>query len=380
MKTIVVSAVNIVEAGPLAILKDCLDSLSKWVATRSAAYRVIAIVYKKELVDYPHLEYIETQWPKKRWINRLWYEYVSLQKISKEIGDVYLWFSLHDTSPSVKAKYRAVYCHNALFGHRWTLNNLFFAPKMTIMAMLTKFIYRPNIHRNQYVIVQQEWFRKALCEMFAIDQNKMVVAPPALGRITSSQQSADVVRGIAKSFIYAASPNSHKNFEVICKAVDILNNYYHITDFKVYITVLGNENKYAKWLYTNWSRLPSLQFVGFLTKERLQDYYEICDCLIFPSKAESWGLPISEFKAYDKYMLLADLPYAHETAGGGIRTAFFDPDIPGELATKMKKLIEGDDSLFNPVAPTVLTEPVANNWEEIFRLLLQEGVDVKPNK
>ncbi|MBD1432240.1 glycosyltransferase [Sphingobacterium sp. DN00404] len=369
MKTIVVSAVNIVEAGPLTILRDCLSALSRWVADRREEYRVIAIVYKKELADFPYLEYIETQWPKKRWINRLWYEYVSLKQISKTIGPVYLWFSLHDTTPNVIAEHRAVYCHNALFSYRWKLQDLFFAPKMAALAMLTKFIYRPNIYRNQYLVVQQEWFRKAMSKMFDIPQNKIIVAPPTLSNFGEAQ-STKAVSGKTTSFIYAASPNKHKNFEIICKAVDILNNQHNLNDFKVYVTLLGNENRYAKWLHKNWGRLASLQFVGFLSKERLQGYYEECDCLIFPSKAESWGLPISEFAVYNKYMLLADMPYTHETAGDSQHTAFFDPDKPEALAKLMMRLIKGEEQAFKPVPVAVMAEPIANDWSDLFCKLL----------
>ncbi|MCL8000914.1 hypothetical protein M8994_22240, partial [Brucella sp. 21LCYQ03] len=109
-KTIVISAVNLVEAGTLTILKDCLSYLSTLAV--DPAYRVVAIVHDKELAKFPDIEYIETRWPKKRWINRLWYEYVSLNSISKQIGSIDLWFSLHDTSPNVIAKRQAVYCHN----------------------------------------------------------------------------------------------------------------------------------------------------------------------------------------------------------------------------------------------------------------------------
>ena len=84
MKTIVISAVNLVEAGTLAILQDCLKFLSDYAVKNG--YRVVAIVYKRELTDFPNIEYIETQWPKKRWVNRLWYEYVSMDRISKELG------------------------------------------------------------------------------------------------------------------------------------------------------------------------------------------------------------------------------------------------------------------------------------------------------
>src|SRR5690606_10119988 len=367
MKTIVVSAVNIVEAGPLTILRDCLSAWSQWVADREGEYRVIAIVYKKELVDFPYIEYMETQWPKKRWINRLWYEYVSLKQISKTIGPLYLWFSLHDTTPNVIAEHQAVYCHNALSFYTWKFQDFVFAPKITLLTILTKYIYRPNIHQNRYLVVQQEWFRKAMIKMFTIPHNKIIVAPPTQLTTKATPQFTEAVPGKVTSFIYAASPNNHKNFEVICKAVDILNNQQDLNDFKVYVTLLGNENRYAKWLHKNWGRLAPLQFVGFLSKERLQVYYEECDCLIFPSKAESWGLPISEFSVYNKYMLLADLPYARETAGGSRHTAFFNPDKPETLATLMMQLINGEEqAIFKPVPITVMAEPVADRWSDLF--------------
>ena len=44
-KTIVISAVNLVEAGTLAILKDCLSYLS--ALAEQNEYRIVAIVYKK---------------------------------------------------------------------------------------------------------------------------------------------------------------------------------------------------------------------------------------------------------------------------------------------------------------------------------------------
>ncbi|WP_236612706.1 glycosyltransferase [Elizabethkingia meningoseptica] len=110
-----------------------------------------------------------------------------------------------------------------------------------------------------------------------------------------------------------------KTFEIICKAVDILENQYNIKNFKVYITIKGDENKYARWLYEKWSKLGCLDFIGFVDKKQLSMYYNKSNCLIFPSKVETWGLPISEFLEYNKPMLLADLPYAHETAiGGGV--------------------------------------------------------------
>lgn len=373
IKTIVISAVNLVEAGTLAILKDCLAYLSQ--LNNQKEYRIVAIVFNKELVNFPNIEYMETQWPKKRWINRLWYEYISMKKISKEIGPVYLWFSLHDTSPTVIAEKRAVYCHNSFSFYKWSMRDLLFAPKIALFAIFTKYIYKTNIHKNDFLVVQQNWFRKSMHDMFHFPTSRIIVAPPA-------KSTRDVLRqgqpNKRYSFLFAGSPNSHKNFEIICQAVEQLITKEAIDQFDVYITVKGDENKYAKWLYERWgSRFNNIHFIGFITKEELLHYYATCQCLIFPSKVETWGLPISEFAAYNKPMLLADLPYTKETAGGSQQVAFFDPNDASTLALHMKSLIQGDLTRLSPVAQTIIASPVADDWSSLFQILLASNTTTK---
>ena len=366
-KTIVISAVNLIEAGTLVILKDCLNNLSELAA--QGEYRIIAIVYKKELAYFPNIEYIETQWPKKRWINRLWYEYVSLRNISKKLSPVYLWFSLHDTTPTVFAERRAVYCHNTYFFYKWKLHDIFFAPKIALFAIFTKYIYKINISKNRYLVVQQNWFKHAMSEVFSFDKKAIIVAKPNNDNRVSQTSNHKLE---LSSFVFAGSPNSHKNFEVICRAAAILENK-GIDNFKIYLTVSGQENKYAKWLFNNWGNLKSIVFIGFQTQNELFDIYNKCCCLLFPSKVESWGLPISEFANYDKPMLLADLPYAHETAAGAKYVDFFNPESSEELANKMEKIINKNFSSLRKQPLINYDEPYANNWKELFSILLTDN-------
>lgn len=365
-KTIVISAVNLVEAGTLAILKDCLHYLS--LLAQNGEYRIVAIVYSKGLCDFPHIEYIETQWPKKRWINRLWFEYFSMRKISQQLSPVYLWFSLHDTSPSVKAERRAVYCHNSYSFYKWKLHDLIFAPKIALFAVFTKYIYKTNITKNTYLVVQQDWFRDAMSTMFGIPKSKILVAlpsTPAMESLPSENQFNSF------TFIFAGSPNSHKNFELICQAAELLEKQ-GVTGFRACITIKGDENKYARWLYKNWGHLNTVDFIGFQTKSDLEVYYQKSHCLIFPSKVESWGLPISEYAYYHKPMLLADLPYAHETASGASGVAFFAPESVKDLASKMQRLIRAEVTFLEKQPIQQYKEPFAQNWRELFQILLKD--------
>lgn len=366
MRTIVISAVNLNVGGTLTILRNCLGYLSSLAAQKE--YRVVAIVYKRELADFPNIEYIETQWPKKKWVNRLWFEYVSMKKISKQLNPVYLWLSLHDTSPSVMAQHKAVYCHNSFPFYKWKIQECFFAPKIVLFALFSKFIYQKNIKQNDYVIVQQQWMKKEFMRLFGMSKERFIVALPDIPK--GEEGIATPKEKGVFSFIYAAAPDSHKNFECLCRAAQILEKE-GIIDFKVYITIKGNENRYAQWIVKRWvGKIKSLCFIGYQSRKSLFAYYAQSDCLVFPSKVETWGLPITEFGSFAKPMLLADLPYAHETAAGGNHVAFFNPDKPAELARYMKRLIAGDTDFLQKVDQIHVDGALVDTWANLFDILL----------
>ncbi|MDR1182608.1 MAG: glycosyltransferase family 4 protein [Bacteroidales bacterium] len=370
MKTIVVSAVNLTKGGTLTILRECLEYLS--TLTKTGDYRIVALVYRKDLVFFHNIEYIEMQWPKKTWVNRLWCEYVTMKKISIQLSPVYLWLSLHDTTPHVLAQQRAVYCHNPFPFYKWKTKECLFAPRIVLLSLFSKWIYRINIRKNRYVIVQQEWMKKEFIRMFGLQEETIVVSPPVLHPMSVDHFVTDAVSGqAAYSFLFASFPDSHKNFEMVCQAAEILKEQWGIENFNVSITIKEDANTYAKWLYRKWGkRIPNIKFMGFLDRKTLYEHYDQSHCLVFPSKIETWGLPITEFAAFNKPMLLADLPYAHETASGCSQVAFFDPNHPQELASKMKRLIQGDTSFLKPVEKRIISPPVARSWQELFDILL----------
>jgi len=372
MKTIVVSAVNLKVGGTLTVLRDCLRYLS--TLAEAGDYRIVALVHRKELALFPNIEYMEMQWTKKNWLNRLWCEYVTMRRISVTLSPVYLWLSLHDTTPNVLAEKRAVYCHNSFPFYKWKMREWLFAPKIVMFALFSKYVIRKNIRKNTYVVVQQEWMKKKFIQMFGLQKESIIIAPPSFSFFEEKDNSVstDVLDRKEYSFLFASAPDSHKNFECICQAAEILKEQFGEKDFKVYLTIKGNENTYTKWLFRKWGKgIPNVKFIGYLDKKSLYEYYDTCRCLIFPSKVETWGLPITEFAAFNKPMLLADLPYAHETASGCCKVAFFDPDDPQELATQMKKLIQGGDCFLTTPEKKEIPPPVAWSWQELFDILLK---------
>lgn len=367
-KTIVVSAVSLRKGGTLTILRNCLEYLSTLAQTGEC--RIVALVHKKELAFYPGIEYIEMPDIIKSWSRRLWCEYVAMHDISRQLSPVYLWLSLHDTTPNVLAERQAVYCQTSFPFLKWKMQDLFFDYKIVLFSLFTRFAYRIHIKRNDKLVVQAEWLRKGFARMFELPESKFVVAPPTSARQKTSAGSAK--ESVCKSFLFASTPDCHKNFETVCRAAKLLEKEIGTDKFKVILTISGTENRYARWLYKRWGNVRSIDFAGFMSKEKLYDTYAGTDCLLFPSRVETWGLPISEFAAFGKPMLLADLPYAHETAAGSGRTAFFNPEKPEELKEQMKRLVEGDTSFLKALPETDIPQPVTRTWEELFKLLCGE--------
>ena len=101
-------------------------------------------------------------------------------------------------------------------------------------------------------------------------------------------------------------------------------------------------------------------------------YYNKTETVIFPSKIETWGLPITEAKEFKKKLILADLPYAHETLENYQNVFFFNPDSAEELAAKMESVITEKNINFDGNICKNIEQPHCNNWKELFEIVLKK--------
>lgn len=363
-RTIVVSAVNIRKGGTLTILRGCLEYLS---SLPRDDHRIVALVHKKSLAEYPNIEYIELPDTIKSWFRRLCCEYVTMYGISKKLQPVDLWFSLHDTTPRVIAGRQAVYCQTSFPFLKWKMQDARFNMKIVLFSLFTRFAYLINIHRNKFLIVQAEWLRDGFSKMFGVPKGRFIVCPPEQKKVVYNKIK---IEHKVFTFIFVSTPDCHKNFETLCEAAKELESKIGKGKFCVILTIKGDENRYSKYLFSKFGNVPSIRFEGLMSKDKLYSYYNCADCLIFPSRVETWGLPITEFAATGKPMLLSDLPYAHETSAGCPKVAFFNPEDPADLMEKMEKLVEGDESILQSVPKKPIEPPVAYSWEELFGQLL----------
>ena len=366
-RTIVVSAVNIRKGGTLTILRSCLA----YLATRKD-FHVTALVHRRDLADFPGIDYIELPHTTDSWLKRLRCEYREMLPISRQLAPVDLWLSLHDTTPRVEARRQSVYCHTSFPFLKTRLRDWRMDWKIPVFAHLTKYVYRHRVRANDFLIVQQEWFRDGLARLTHFPKERIIVAPPAVRCIEPGTAAPD---SDIPMFIYPATPDCHKNFEVVCRAAERLERQLGQKRFRILFTFRGDENRYANWLKKRWGHLSSLDFRGLMAREELDLTYRQAACLVFPSRIETWGLPISEFKPAGRPMILADLPYAHESAAGAVCVAFFPPDNADLLAERMNEVIRNQFCNFAEIPPRTAVPPRADDWQQLFDILLQRDED-----
>jgi glycosyltransferase involved in cell wall biosynthesis len=361
MKRIVVSAVNFSEGGPLTVLRSCLTTAR---AKLPASCEIVALVHNRELIDIEGIRLIEFPDSKKSWLRRLRHEYWDFKTLSRKLKPDF-WLSLHDMSPRLNGERQAVYCHNPAPFFQPTLRDGKFEPSLIAFRFFYHLIYRFNIQSNDCVIVQQQWLRHEFESRFQAPN--VIVAYPDTTDLRSQQSER---RDDGKFVIfYPAIPRAFKNIETLCRAMAALAGESD-RPVELHITINGSENSYARSIKEEFGAVPGIKFIGRQNREGMARNYSACDLVVFPSRLETWGLPISEAKTFGLPIMAADLPYAHETVGNYDRVAFL-PAL--DSAAWGEAILAASKGIF-PYKPAMSAEPpapFAQNWDALWDHLLE---------
>jgi glycosyltransferase involved in cell wall biosynthesis len=362
---VVLSGVNFTEMGGLTVFKEAIASLA---AQYSDSYEIFALVHRKSLFDVQGVVFLEFPEIKSSWWKRLRFEYYDCLAISEKIKP-HLWFAMHDITPNVRAKVRAVYCHNPAAFRAFSFKEAVLDWRFGLFTLLYRFLYGINIKSNNFVVVQQNWLRTEFQSRYGVDSSRLVVAHPSMDHRAIEQSATSGDLNTPYRFFYPSYPRTFKNMEQILKAVRQLEQD-GIDNFEVWLTMQGTETPYAAKLKREYSDLTTVRWMGLLPRPQVMRLYGEADCLLFPSSLETWGMPITEFKVTGKPILAADLPYAHETIGEYEKAAFFAIGDEAMLASMMKQAATGM-RIFGHHSAQPIAKPFSSNWEELWAILFQ---------
>jgi glycosyltransferase involved in cell wall biosynthesis len=344
-RCLVVSAVNFTEGGPLTVLQDFLQAAGE---TLSEDWDIVAFVHDHRLV-------------------RIWFEWHELHAYSINLHPD-LWVSLHDMSPNVGSVRQVVYCHNPAPFFRMRIRDAFLDPSLLLFRLGYKWLYRFNIKRNYAVIVQQSWLRTEFQKWCGVNARVLVAHPS-----NAQPVSALPVRSRPDNyacFLYPVLPRAFKNIELLCRAARRLEENVEWRS-QILLTMDGTESRYARWLFKRYGDLDTVRFIGRQSREAMLHLYTETDCLLFPSRLETWGLPISEAKQRDLPMFIADLPYARESVGTYDKVDFIDIDDHDLLAAKLLAFQRGEFRFPGAVAEATVP-PFVSGWGSLVKYLVQD--------
>lgn len=359
MRRIVVSAVNFSEGGPLTILRSCLRAAREAFPPET---EIIALVHACDLIEIDGVRTIAFPDAKTSWFKRLVLEYRGFKTLSRDLRPDF-WLSLHDCSPRLNGERQAVYCHNPAPFFRLTLTDARHEPSLAVFRFLYGLVYRFNLRANSAVIVQQEWLRTEFEQRYGA--RNVIVAHPDIDDLATAPGP---VRGDGPLILfYPTIPRAFKNIETLCAAVKSLPPEIGRA-VELRITIDGHENAYARAVVDAHRDTTSIRFVGRQDRHGMARNYAECDVLAFPSRLETWGLPITEAKMFGKPLLVADLPYAYETVGTYDAVAFLPPR---DVAAWRRAIIAiaRSEAGWQPSATTPPSAPFADGWTELWALL-----------
>lgn len=361
---LVISAVNLVEGGTLTILRESLASAARCLGDE---WDITALVHDAALVDEPRARIVAFPKAKSSWGRRLWLEWHGFLLPSKQ-WNADLWLSLHDITPRVTARRQAVYCHNPSPFYRPSWHEARLDPKFKLFTMFYLRLYKSFIRRNHMVIVQQQWLRDSF--RHHTGHPNILVAYPGLAPAATAA-AAPLRRpepGRPLRLLYPSLPRVFKNMETPCAAVAMLPPEI-AGGVDLRLTLDGSANAYDRELVERFGGTPGISFIGRQDRDAMMREYRDCDMVLFPSRLETWGLPISEAKSFAKPLLVADLPYAHETVGTYADVSFLPPDDAEAWAGAFAAVAQGrwtpegqDAALPDP--------PFARDWPQLWAELV----------
>jgi glycosyltransferase involved in cell wall biosynthesis len=265
----------------------------------------------------------------------------------------------------VEADRQIVYCHNPAPFYDLRIRDILLDPGFAAFRALYGQLYRVNIQRNDLVIVQQEWLAQEFEKRYR--PRCVIVAQPDVETPAVQATSAWTERPQRASFIYPTFPRVFKNIEILGEAALILEKE-GASDLEFVVTISGRENRYARHILHRYGHLKALRLVGKQSREDVYALYASATGLVFPSRLETWGMPISEMMGFNKPLILSDLPYAHETASDYKRALFVDTSDP-ENIIGAARLVAGGGARYNESARTTPSNTIVG-WNALWRKLL----------
>jgi glycosyltransferase involved in cell wall biosynthesis len=226
------------------------------------------------------------------------------------------------------------------------------------------------------IITGSQFSRSAIASAYSLDPERITVVPDAANpffRVVSREASQKRVR-----------EKYHFGGPFVLSVGDLQPRKNHIGLIEAFARLIKSDAKLTHRLVLagqdTWfgakvreaARNSGVEerifFTGFVTDEDLLRLYNACDCFVFPSFYEGFGIPILEAMACGRAVACANTSAMPEVADGA--GLLFDPNRPDEIVRALRDILI-DSELRGRMERLGLQRAATFTWQKSAQLTLQ---------
>lgn len=221
---------------------------------------------------------------------------------------------------------------------------------------------------NKTVVVQSKEISRAYKKNLDFE-GELIVAPTPVIVSNSEGKSHGVEEN---SLVYISNYAPHKNFEIIPKVAAILKQ--NKVDCSIVLTIDESSIHWSKLLLklSDLGVLDMVKTLGSLPQEDVFAVLKNSRALFFPSKLESYGIPLIEAMILGKPVLTSNTPFIKSVCGDAV--SYFDPNCPENIAAKITDFIDGPDDFETRQAEVSKVLKSIPSWCKYTRLLIKSSI------
>lgn len=338
-KRFLVYAPNVHTGGGLTLLNDLLRAIGPheycifWLDLRAKAHVFIRDNW-------------EIHWVRNSFSSRFNAEF-SLYKVSRA-EDIILCF--HGLPPLFKNNgYVFLFLQNRLFLS--ALSSFSFPLKTILRLNVERFLSRIfSNHVNTY-LVQTQSMRNLLYSWSNNLYLDVKVVP--FCNITTYKNNSNSVKW---DFVYVADGEAHKNHKTLIDSwVMLANNGIYPS---LVLTLSDRDQNLKKWVRDQAGQFNLNIFdIGHIEHCEVNNLYGSSKALIFPSKCESFGLPLIEASCNNLPILASELDFVRDVC---CPVQTFDPNSATSIFRSVKRFLEISEPPFVPMSARNFLDTLSN--------------------
>ncbi|GEM_PF-897284 len=166
-----------------------------------------------------------------------------------------------------------------------------------------------SLKKIKKIITPSQFSKKIIKNTYGINPDKisvvsnMIKAPSRKNGLKNSEQ---------KPFLLmVGAREKHKNAHELIEMSDLWKNRYNLI-------IISQKNSYQNDLIELATRkgiLDKITFLNYIPDNTLEEYYQACTALVYPSLMEGFGIPPLQAMLYGKPSIVSDNELSHEIYG-----------------------------------------------------------------